>query len=112
MSHEFRTPLNAIIGFSDLVRSEAYGPIGNDLYKEYLQDIMMSGNHLLALINDILDLSKAEAGKISLSEAPAAVADIARESAAMLRQQGPMAASHSSATLRPTCRRSSATSGW
>jgi PAS domain S-box-containing protein len=87
MSHEFRTPLNAIIGFSDLVRSEAYGPIGNDLYKEYLQDIMMSGNHLLALINDILDLSKAEAGKISLSEAPAAVADIARESAAMLRQQ-------------------------
>jgi PAS domain S-box-containing protein len=87
MSHEFRTPLNAIIGFSDLVRSEAYGPIGNDLYKEYLQDIMMSGNHLLALINDILDLSKAEAGKISLSEAPAAVADIARESATMLRQQ-------------------------
>jgi signal transduction histidine kinase len=87
MSHEFRTPLNAIIGFSDLVRSEVYGPIGNDLYKEYLHDIMMSGNHLLALINDILDLSKAEAGKISLSEAPAAVADIVRESAAMLRQQ-------------------------
>jgi PAS domain S-box-containing protein len=87
MSHEFRTPLNAIIGFSDLVRSEVYGPIGNDLYKEYVQDIMASGNHLLALINDILDLSKAEAGKISLNEAPAAVAEIARDSVAMLRQQ-------------------------
>ena len=87
MSHEFRTPLNAIIGFSDLIRSEVYGPVGNDLYREYLQDIMMSGNHLLALINDILDLSKAEAGKISLSEASVAVADIARESATMLRQQ-------------------------
>ena len=48
MSHEFRTPLNAIIGFSDLVRSEAYGPIGNDLYKEYLQDIMMKLTWLLA----------------------------------------------------------------
>ncbi|HUL09512.1 MAG TPA: PAS domain-containing protein [Candidatus Acidoferrum sp.] len=87
MSHEFRTPLNAIIGFSDLIRSEAHGPIGNELYKEYLQDIMMSGNHLLALINDILDLSKAEAGKISLNEAPADIADIATESAAMVRQQ-------------------------
>jgi len=87
MSHEFRTPLNAIIGFSDLVRSEVYGPIGSDLYREYLQDITMSGNHLLALINDILDLSKAEAGKISLSEAPTAIADVARESATMLRQQ-------------------------
>jgi len=85
MSHEFRTPLNAVIGFSDLIRSEAHGPIGNDLYKEYLQDIMMSGNHLLALINDILDLSKAEAGKISLNEAPANLADIANESVTMVR---------------------------
>ena len=87
MSHEFRTPLNAIIGFSDLIRSEAHGPIGNGLYKEYLQDIMMSGNLLLALINDILDLSKAEAGKISLAEAPADLADIANESVTMVRQQ-------------------------
>lgn len=87
MSHEFRTPLNAVIGFSDLIRCEAHGPIGNDLYKEYLQDIMMSGNHLLALINDILDLSKAEAGKISLNEAPADLADIATESVTMVRQQ-------------------------
>jgi PAS domain S-box-containing protein len=87
MSHEFRTPLNAIIGFSDLIRSEAHGPIGNELYKEYLQDIMMSGNLLLALINDILDLSKAEAGKIALNEAPADLADIANESVTMVRQQ-------------------------
>jgi PAS domain S-box-containing protein len=87
MSHEFRTPLNAVIGFSDLIRSEAHGPIGNDLYKEYLQDITTSGNHLLALINDILDLSKAEAGKISLNEAPANLAEIASESVTMVRQQ-------------------------
>ena len=87
MSHEFRTPLNAIIGFSDLIRSEAHGPIGNELYKEYLQDIMMSGNLLLALINDILDLSKAEAGKVTLNEAPASIAEIANESATMVRQQ-------------------------
>ena len=87
MSHELRTPLNAIIGFSDLVRSEVYGPIGNDLYKEYLQDIMTSGNHLLGLINDILDLSKAEAGMMTLHDEPADAADIARECLGMLRQQ-------------------------
>ena len=62
MSHELRTPLNAIIGFSELIQSEIYGPIGAPQYHEYAGDIMSSGNHLLALINDILDLSKIEAG--------------------------------------------------
>jgi len=64
MSHELRTPLNAIIGFSDVLASELYGPIGKERYREYAHDIHDAGKHLLALINDILDLSKAEAGKL------------------------------------------------
>mgnify|MGYP003977924993 CR=1 FL=1 len=68
MSHELRTPLNAIIGFSDVIKSEIMGPVGNRQYTDYARDINSSGQHLLALINDILDLSKAEAGKLVLSE--------------------------------------------
>lgn len=66
MSHEFRTPLNAIIGFSDIMRRELFGPIGIPRYKEYAQLIQDSGSHLLDLINDILDMSKIEAGKFEL----------------------------------------------
>ena len=62
MSHELRTPLNAVIGFSDLIRMESFGPMDNPRYTEYAQDIHDSANHLLALINDILDLSKIERG--------------------------------------------------
>jgi two-component system cell cycle sensor histidine kinase PleC len=68
MSHELRTPLNAIIGFSDILRKELFGAIGNERYAEYVVDINDSGNHLLAIINDILDLAKAEAGKLTLQE--------------------------------------------
>jgi two-component system, cell cycle sensor histidine kinase PleC len=68
MSHELRTPLNAIIGFSDVLKKELFGAIGNDRYVEYIKDINDSGHHLLAIINDILDLSKAEAGKLTLQE--------------------------------------------
>jgi|GEM_PF-2385105 len=67
MSHELRTPLNAIIGFSDTLRSEILGPLANDKQKEYVQDILESGQHLLELINDILDMSAIEAGKVELS---------------------------------------------
>jgi PAS domain S-box-containing protein len=69
MSHELRTPLNAVIGFSELMLSEMLGPLGNDRYREYVRDIRQSGTHLLGLINDILDLSKIEAGKVELEEA-------------------------------------------
>ncbi len=65
-SHELRTPLNAIIGFSEAIRSETFGPIDNARYLEYLKDIYDSGCHLLRIINDILDLSKIEAGKATL----------------------------------------------
>ena len=68
MSHELRTPLNAIIGFSDVMKGEMFGPVGNPKYIEYVQDINASGVHLLALINDILNLSKIEAGKTELQE--------------------------------------------
>jgi signal transduction histidine kinase len=68
MSHELRTPLNAIIGFSEMMLREVLGSLGNEQYRAYVGDIHASGTHLLQIINDILDLSKAEAGKIDLAE--------------------------------------------
>lgn len=68
MSHELRTPLNAILGFSEVIKSEMFGPIGNEQYKAYIADIHSSGEHLLALINEVLDLSRIEAGKHELTE--------------------------------------------
>ena len=70
MSHELRTPLNAVIGFSEIIRKEMFGPVGVREYKDYAGDINASGLHLLELINDILDMSKAEAGKLDLHESP------------------------------------------
>ena len=67
MSHELRTPLNAINGFSDIMQKEMFGPLGDPRYKEYVSDILFSGKHLLSLINDILDMSKIEAGKMTLN---------------------------------------------
>lgn len=67
MSHELRTPLNAINGFSDIMKKELFGPLGDPRYAEYVNDILFSGQHLLSLINDILDMSKIEAGKMTLN---------------------------------------------
>jgi signal transduction histidine kinase len=78
MSHELRTPLNAIIGFSEMMQHEVLGAIGNDQYRCYVGDIHASGTHLLQIINDILDLSKAEAGKLTLDEAVFDVRDAIR----------------------------------
>jgi signal transduction histidine kinase len=63
ISHEIRTPLNSIIGFSEVMMEERFGPIGNERYKQYVADIHSSGGHLVSLLNDLLDLSKIEAGK-------------------------------------------------
>src|SRR5665213_3316373 len=68
MSHELRTPLNAIIGFSDLMRSQLLGPLGSPRYREYVDDIHSSGLHLLSLINDVLDLSRLDAGMANFVE--------------------------------------------
>jgi len=84
MSHELRTPLNAILGFSELMRGEMLGPIGTPAYKAYLDDINASGQHLLRIINDILDLSRIEAGKRELREELTLLAEIARETCALL----------------------------
>jgi two-component system cell cycle sensor histidine kinase PleC len=67
MSHELRTPLNAIIGFADMMTHEIFGPLGNPRYREYISSIHKSGQHLLDLINDILDVAKIEAGKSDLN---------------------------------------------
>ena len=66
ISHELRTPLNAILGFSDVMRTQRFGAIGNDKYLAYANDIHASGSHLLSVVNDLLDLSKVEAGKLEL----------------------------------------------
>lgn len=68
MSHELRTPLNAIIGFSEIIKDQLFGPVGKDQYVDYARDIFDSGHLLLSLINDILDMSKIEAGKRTLTE--------------------------------------------
>jgi signal transduction histidine kinase len=68
VSHELRTPLNAIIGFSEFLKMEMFGPLGSERYKSYAKDIYISGQHLLEIINDILDLSRAEANKLEISE--------------------------------------------
>ncbi len=68
MSHELRTPLNAIIGFSELIARETFGPLGDDRYKQYALDVVASGGHLLAVVNDILDISRIDSGDVRLSE--------------------------------------------
>ena len=86
MSHELRTPLNAIIGFSEIMQNEMFGKIGNDHYTAYARDIHESGMHLLYVINDILDLSKIEAGKLSLNLADVNLADAIDASIRLMRQ--------------------------
>jgi signal transduction histidine kinase len=87
MSHELRTPLNAIIGFSDLMLGEKYGPLGNARYLQYIRDIGDSGRHLLNLINDVLDISKVEYGKLELIEEPIDVAEVIDACLRLVRQR-------------------------
>ena len=79
MSHELRTPLNAILGFSEVMKTELMGPIGNDKYRDYAVSIHTSGSHLLNLINEILDLSRIEAGRYELKEEAIRLADLAQD---------------------------------
>ena len=85
MSHELRTPLNAIIGFSEVMQAEMFGPLGHDKYKGYLGDIHQSGSHLLKLINEILDLSRVEAGRFDMHEEAVDLVAIAQDAIQMIR---------------------------
>jgi len=85
MSHELRTPLNAIMGFSEVMKSELLGPITNPTYREYAGNIHDSGSHLLHLINEILDLSRIEAGRYDLNEEPLRLTDIAEDGHRLLK---------------------------
>jgi PAS domain S-box-containing protein len=87
MSHEIRTPLNAIIGFSEVMMDERFGPIGNDRYREYLKDIHASGGQLIALLNDLLDLSKIETGKLDLNFVTVNLNDIVQQCVAVTQQE-------------------------
>ncbi len=85
MSHELRTPLTAILGFSDVMSGEIFGPIEPPRYREYIDLIHESGEHLLSLINDILDLSKIEAGKMQIVVLPVSTAELVRQSSSLMR---------------------------
>jgi PAS domain S-box-containing protein len=87
MSHELRTPLNAILGFSQIIRRQLYGPVGSDKYLEYVQDIWDSGEHLLGIVNSVLDTSKIEAGSFKLDEAPCDVAEIVEAAMRMVEER-------------------------
>jgi len=86
MSHELRTPLNAIIGFSQVLHEKLFGEV-NEKQEEYLEDILTSANHLLALINDILDLSKVEAGHVELEVAPFSLTEALERGVVMVRER-------------------------
>ncbi len=85
MSHELRTPLNAIIGFSEMMTAHMFGPLGDARYDEYARDIRDSGQHLLALINDILDMAKIEAGKLTLRPQRLDAAEMVEDSVRLVR---------------------------
>ena len=87
MSHELRTPLNAINGFSEIMVGELFGPLGDKRYAEYSQDILNSGQHLLALINDILDMAKIEAGKLNLKFEPIRVEEVVEDAMRLMRNR-------------------------
>ena len=91
ISHELRTPLNAIIGFAEIMRGELFGALGNDKYRRYMVDIHGSGVHLLDLINDMLDLSKIEAGKYELQEEVVDLHDAVQSSLRIVRKQAAIA---------------------
>jgi PAS domain S-box-containing protein len=87
MSHELRTPLNAIIGFAEVIKDQMFGPVGLGKYADYAKDIHSSGRHLLAVINDILDLSKLEAGKLELRESEVSLQRVAEECMTLVRDR-------------------------
>lgn len=87
ISHEIRTPLNAILGFSEVMLEERFGPIGNPRYKDYINDIHTSGAHVINLVNDMLDISKIEAGQLELSFTAVDLVSVLKECVALMQPQ-------------------------
>lgn len=87
VSHELRTPLNAILGFSEVMQQRLFGPIGTEKYVGYVDDIHSAAGHLLKIVTDVLDLSKAEVGKLVLDEETVDVVDVLQSSMRLLREQ-------------------------
>jgi PAS domain S-box-containing protein len=85
MSHELKTPLNAVLGFSEMIRDEVLGPVGNQAYREYAGDIHSSGTRLLSVINDVLDVSRLEGGLLTIEARPEAATDIAESAIKLAR---------------------------
>ena len=101
ISHELRTPLNAIIGFSDIIAQQKFGPLPNERYREYAGDILSSGKHLLDIINDILDLSKCEAGALAVRLMPLEIEPLVESCVHLLEDQCAQAGLQISVTLEP-----------
>jgi PAS domain S-box-containing protein len=91
MSHELRTPLNAIIGFTDLMLTQMLGPLGHPKYREYIGDVHKSGRHLLALINDVLDLSRLDAGKTEIADEDVSLRQVVGEACRIVGNQATQA---------------------
>ena len=87
MSHELRTPLNAILGFSEILQLQLFGPLGHPKYVEYVTDMHVSGTYLLELINDVLDLSKIDAGKMELQKSTFSVREVIDDALSLIRQK-------------------------
>ncbi|MFN0262522.1 ATP-binding protein [Tepidamorphus sp. 3E244] len=87
VSHEVRTPLNAIVGFADVMLDEQYGPLGNDRYRDYAKDIKASGEHIMSLLNDYLDLSKAETGMMDMDFSQVQLNDVVEQCVAIMQGQ-------------------------
>jgi len=102
MSHELRTPLNAVIGFAELMNSEVFGPLGNSRYREYSGVIQSAGRHLLDLINDILDMSKIEAGKHELDKEYLSTDEIVRDCIDLMSERALQGDVKLSAEMPPT----------
>jgi PAS domain S-box-containing protein len=87
ISHEIRTPLNAVIGFAEVMMEERFGAMGNERYREYLKDIHASGEHMVSLLNDLLDLSKIEAGKLDLTFTSVRLNELVHQCVALMQPQ-------------------------
>ena len=87
LSHELRTPLNAVIGFSDIMQSESFGPLGSPKYKEYAGDIQKAGNYLLTLVNDIVDMARAETGQLNLTMEPVDVRETVKDAVRIFQER-------------------------